>query len=347
MSAGSAPSGGAAMSTDAPLLKVQGLSKHYEVGATFKRRTLVAVDSIDFTLSRGETLAIVGESGSGKSTVARTIVRLVEPTSGVVELNGEDLTSLKRSELSQKYRRIQMVFQDPNSSLNPRMTVGQIISEPLRLHLHLDAAARDERSRELVSLVGLNPEHLRRLPHQLSGGQRQRVGIARAIAVEPDVVILDEPTSSLDVSVRAQILDLLRSLQERLNLAYLFISHDLHVVRNFAHRVAVMYLGSVVESGSTADVFRDPVHPYTKALLSAAPIAQWGAQPERLHLRGEIPSPVDLPAGCRLAERCPFVQPSCREERPALLEIGNGHAVACPPLSNDRHLVAHGPSPTL
>jgi oligopeptide/dipeptide ABC transporter ATP-binding protein len=331
---------------DGPLLVVRGLTKHYSVGRAFTPKTLTAVDHIDFTLRRGETLALVGESGSGKSTVARTIVRLVEPSSGEVELDGEDLTALKRAELAKRYRRIQMVFQDPNSSLNPRMTVEQVLAEPLKLHLGLRGAARSSRIRELVGLVGLQDEHLHRLPHQLSGGQRQRVGIARAIAVEPQVVILDEPTSSLDVSVRAKILELLRDLQERLDLAYLFISHDLHVVRGFAHRVAVMYLGGIVESGDTDRVFADPVHPYTRALLSAAPIAQWGRQPDRLQLLGEIPSPVDLPPGCRLADRCPYAEATCRVQRPDLVELDAGHAAACPVMSKQRQLVAGVRPPT-
>ena len=315
------------MSEAGAILQVRDLHKVFPVEGG---RRLVAVDGVTLDVAAGETVALVGESGSGKSTVARCIVRLIEPSSGDVTIDGQAIVPLPVKALPAIYRRIQMVFQDPNASLNPRMNVRQVLEEPLRLHLDLPAPERATRVRELVEMVGLTAVHLDRYPHELSGGQRQRVGIARAIAVSPDIVILDEPTSSLDVSVRGQILDLLLDLQRRLNLAYLFISHDLQVVQHIADRVAVMYLGGIVEIGPTADVFRDPQHPYTRALLSAAPIAQWGAKRTRVRLAGEISSAIDPPDACRLVGRCPLAQPSCSAGKPALIDIGNAHAVACP-----------------
>lgn len=315
------------MSRPGAALQVRGLRKHYRVAGG---GTLVAVDGVDLNLEPGETLALVGESGSGKSTVARCIVRLVEPTAGDIEVDGTSMRPLNPVELARMYRRVQMVFQDPNGSLNPRMTVGQVLEEPLRLHLQLNRTARGMRVRELVGLVGLTDAYLERYPHELSGGQRQRVGIARAIAVQPGLIILDEPTSSLDVSVRGQVIALLRDLQRRLGLSYLFISHDLQVVRHVADRVAVMYLGSIVEIGPTEAVFRDPQHPYTRALLSAAPVAEWGVKRTRLRLAGEITSPIDPPDACRLVGRCPFEQSSCSAGRPLLIGVGGDHAVACP-----------------
>jgi oligopeptide/dipeptide ABC transporter ATP-binding protein len=309
------------------ILQVRDLHKIFPVEGG---RRLVAVDGVTIDVAAGETLALVGESGSGKSTVARCIVRLIEPSSGEVVIDGLSVVPLPTKRLAGVYRRIQMVFQDPNASLNPRMSVRQVLDEPLRLHLALSGAERAERVRELVEMVGLTPAHLARYPHELSGGQRQRVGIARAIAVSPDIVILDEPTSSLDVSVRGQILDLLLDLQKRLNLAYLFISHDLQVVQHVADRVAVMYLGGIVETGPVAEVFRDPKHPYTRALLSAAPVAQWGVTRKRLRLAGEITSAIDPPDACRLAGRCPLAQPSCSAAKPPLIDLGRSHAVACP-----------------
>ncbi len=309
------------------VLQVRGLRKHFPVAGG---RSLVAIGGVDLDVVAGQTLALVGESGSGKSTVARCIARLIEPDGGDVSIDGTSLLRLDPVSLSRIYRRIQMVFQDPNASLNPRMTVRRMLHEPLRLHLGMGRVQREDRARELIGMVGLTPAHLDRYPHELSGGQRQRVGIARAIAVQPDIVILDEPTSSLDVSVRGQILDLLTELQRKLDLAYLFISHDLQVVRHVADRVAVMYLGVIVEAGPTDAVFRDPRHPYTRALLSAAPVAKWSAARPRLRLVGEISSPIDPPDACRLVGRCPLEQPSCRQGRPALVDAGFGHQVACP-----------------
>ena len=275
-------------------------------------------------------MALVGESGSGKSTIARCIVRLIEPTAGEVLVAGTYMRPLDPAGLARAYRDIQMVFQDPNASLNPRMTVGQAIEEPLLLQLRLDRAARVARARTLADRVGLGAGHLARYPHELSGGQRQRVGIARALAAEPKVLLLDEPTSSLDVSVRGQILALLQELQRDLGLAYLFITHDLQVVRHVAHRVMVLYLGGVVETGPTQDVFRAPVHPYTRALLSAAPVAEWGVKRSRLRLHGEIGSPIDPPDACRLVGRCPLEQPGCRRAKPPLLRVGPSQDAACP-----------------
>lgn len=313
--------------TDYVVLRTEQLRRHFPVVGG---RRLVAVDGVDLTLHAGETLAIVGESGSGKSTVARCIVRLVEPSGGEVWINGRPVLPLGPASMTSLYREVQMVFQDPNSSLNPRLSVRQTLHEPLRLHLKMSADRRERRTRELLEMVGLAAAHLDRYPHELSGGQRQRVGIARALAAEPNVVILDEPTASLDVSVRGQVLALLRRLQRELKLAYLFISHDLQVVRHMADRVTVMYLGGIVETGPTEAVFRQPAHPYTRALLSAAPVATWGARPERLRLAGEIGSPIDPPDTCRLVGRCPLEQPACSAARPPLLEIGEGHRAACP-----------------
>lgn len=321
---------------DYPILQARNLTKHFPVGGG---RKLLAVDGVTFDLVRGKTLALVGESGSGKSTVARCIVRLVEPTGGDVWIDGMSILGLDPFALARMYKRIQMVFQDPNGSLNPRMTVRQVVDEPLKLHLKMGRAEREDRARELMGLVGLGTAHLDRYPHELSGGQRQRVGIARAIAAKPDMVILDEPTSSLDVSVRGQILDLLLDIQQKLNLAYLFISHDLQVVQHVADRVAVMYLGGIVETGPTEMVFGNPRHPYTRALLSAAPVARWGVKRTRLRLAGEISSPVDPPDACRLVGRCPLEKPSCSEKRPPLVDIGNDHAVACPIVTSEKPIL--------
>jgi len=310
-----------------PLLQVRDLRKVFPVEGG---RKLVAVDGVDLEIKAGETLALVGESGSGKSTVARCIVRLVEPSGGDVSIGGDSILGLQPSRLAGIYRRIQMVFQDPNASLNPRMTVRQVLEEPLKLQLYMLHSERAARVKELIGMVGLDASHLARYPHELSGGQRQRVGIARAIAVSPDIVILDEPTSSLDVSIRGQILDLLLDLQRRLQFAYLFITHDLQVVQRVADRVAVMYLGGIVETGPTASLFADPKHPYTRALLSAAPIARWGVKRTRTRLSGEISSAIDPPDACRLAGRCPLAQASCSAAKPPLIDIGDGRSVACP-----------------
>lgn len=322
-----------------PVLNVIDLHKEFRVKRGGRARVLTAVDSVSVDIVAGETVALVGESGSGKSTAARCIARLIEPTSGFIAIDGRDLDGLTHRALSRAYGDIQMVFQDPNSSLNPRMTVRAILHEPLRLHTAMTKEERDARALELLEAVGLGGEHLDRYPYQLSGGQRQRVGIARAIAVNPKVLLLDEPTASLDVSVRGHVLALLKRLQRELDMAYLFISHDLEVVRRIADKVLVMYLGGIVEAGSTEDVFERPRHPYTRALLAAAPSLEPPRDPgvasDRFRLAGEIPSPFDVGRGCRLAGRCPFVQDGCREQRPELIDVSATHAVACPVVLNE------------
>jgi oligopeptide/dipeptide ABC transporter ATP-binding protein len=319
---------------EAPVLTVSNLRKTFRVRGGGRSLTLTAVDGIDLELSAGETVAIVGESGSGKSTVARCVTRLLEPTSGEVTLSGKSLTSVPKRDLWKSYADLQMVFQDPNSSLNPRMTIQQTLEEPLRLHTDLDRDARHLQARQLLEDVGLSPSLLDRYPRQLSGGQRQRIGIARALAVNPKVLILDEPTASLDVSVRGEVLDLLKRVQTERGLAYLIISHDLEVVRRVADRTLVMYLGAVVEQGPTAEVLERPTHPYTRALLSSAAIAEYGRSKTRFRLNGEITSPVDLPAGCRLSPRCPLAEPSCLVSPPATIAITPRHLVACPVVVN-------------
>lgn len=311
-----------------PVLTVSGLVKRYPL----RRRggVLTAVDGVDLEVRPGETVALIGESGSGKSSVARCIARLVEPTAGRVVLGGQDISALRRRDLWRAYGDVQMVFQDPMSSLNPRSTARQTIEEPLRLHTDLDRAARAATVDDLLDQVGLSRELAGRYPRQMSGGECQRVAIARAIAVDPKILLLDEPTASLDVSVRGHILDLLARLQAERGLAYLFISHDLQVVRHIADRVLVMYLGSILEEGAAADVFEHPTHPYTRALLSAAPVAEYGRRPERLRLRGEIPSATDLPPGCRLASRCPLAMSACSNAPPAPVAVSAGHVVRCP-----------------
>jgi oligopeptide/dipeptide ABC transporter ATP-binding protein len=313
-----------------PILTVSGLRKEFHIRSRGVPKTLTAVDGVSFQIEPGKTVALVGESGSGKSTVARCIARLIAPSSGEVVLAGVSLGAMSRRALREARGDLQMVFQDPLASLNPRMTVRATLEEPLRLHSELDRRERTARVARLLNDVGLPDTVLGRYARQLSGGQRQRVGIARALAVEPKVIVLDEPTASLDVSVRGQVLELLRRLQEERNLAYLFISHDLALVRAFSERVLVLYLGGVVEEGLTAEIFADPMHPYTRALLSAATVPEYGRVKERLRLSGEIPSPIDLPSGCRLASRCPLVEGPCSTSVPPLLATSGTHLVACP-----------------
>jgi peptide/nickel transport system ATP-binding protein/oligopeptide transport system ATP-binding protein len=304
------------------------LVKRYPLRA--RRGVLTAVDGIDLEARPGETVALIGESGSGKSSVARCIARLVEPTAGEIVVAGHDVTAAAKADVWRCYGDLQMVFQDPPSSLNPRMTARQTIEEPLRLHTSLDRPARARAVDDLLGQVGLRRDLGDRYPRQLSGGECQRVAIARAVAVDPKVLLLDEPTASLDVSVRGHILDLLARLQAERDLAYLFISHDLEVVRHIADRVLVMYLGSILEEGPAADVFERPTHPYTRALLSAAPVAEYGPRPPRLRLAGEIPSPTNLPRGCRLASRCPLALEACSNAPPPPIVVSPGHAVRCP-----------------
>ena len=314
------------------LLEAEDLVKHFPAErSVFGRPTafVKAVDGVSFSVEAGETLALVGESGCGKSTLSRLVLRLIEPDSGRVRFEGRDLLTLDAGALRAFRRRAQIIFQDPYASLNPRMTVGQILTEPLALHALVPPARRRDRVGELLRLVGLEPRFARRYPHEFSGGQRQRIAIARALAVEPKLIICDEPVSALDVSIRSQILNLLRDLQQRLGLAYIFVSHDLAVVKHIADRVAVMNLGRIVESADTQALFATPRHPYSRALLSAIPVPKPQAERRRMLLQGELPSALNPPSGCRFHTRCPFVIERCRIDEPQLEADGTGHATAC------------------
>ncbi len=305
----------------APLLQVRNLSKRFAARSNWYGRTTAhvsAVDDISFDLSAGETLGLVGESGCGKSTTGRLVLRLIDPSDGSIRYDARDITSLGGEALRSLRRELQLVFQDPYASLNPRMTVNDILSEPLMLHGLVPPGRRAERVAELLRLVGLRPDHARRYPHEFSGGQRQRVGIARALAVEPRLIVCDEAVSALDVSVQAQVLNLLRDLQRKLGLAYIFIAHDLAVVRHIADRVAVMYLGRIVEIAPTRQLFSQPRHPYTRALLSAIPVPDPGADRQRSILAGDVPSPIDPPSGCRFHTRCTFATALCSQQAPVL-----------------------------
>ncbi|MHB9859289.1 ABC transporter ATP-binding protein [Streptomyces sp. YIM S03343] len=313
------------IATAEPILEVSGLVKHYPLtqGILFKKQigAVKAVDGVDFTLGRGETLGIVGESGCGKSTVAKMLVNLERPTAGSIRYKGEDVTELSGRALKAVRRNIQMVFQDPYTSLNPRMTVGDIIGEPYEIHP--EAAPKGDRRRkvqDLLDVVGLNPEYINRYPHQFSGGQRQRIGIARGLALRPEVIVADEPVSALDVSVQAQVINLMDRLQNDFELSYVFIAHDLSIVRHISDRVAVMYLGRIVEIGTDTEIYEHPTHPYTQALLSAVPVPDPGAreQRERIILAGDVPSPTHIPSGCRFRTRCWKAQERCAVEVPLL-----------------------------
>jgi len=320
------------------LLEVRDLRKHFPVrGGLFDRvrGQVRAVDGVSFTIARGGTLGLVGESGCGKSTLSRALLRLVEPTSGTVRLGGLDVTALPRSELRAARKRMQIVFQDPFASLNPRMTAGEMIAEALAIHGLARGARARERVAGLLTDVGLTPDHASRHPHEFSGGQRQRIGIARALAVEPELLVLDEPVSALDVSVQAQIVNLLVDLQARHGLTYLFVAHDLSVVEHVSDHVAVMYLGRIVEFAPAAELFRAPRHPYTRALLAAVPVSDPARRSRRVVLEGEVPSPADPPPGCAFHPRCALTRQggtleACRAAVPALRELAPGHTAACP-----------------
>lgn len=314
------------------LLEVNDLCKHYPIRKGLFSRVsgyVYAVDGISFTINEGETLGLVGESGCGKSTVGRTILKLIEPTRGEIILRGERIDELSRSQMRPYRKQIQAVFQDPYSSLNPRMRSADIVSEPLRNYESLSKIEGRERVAALFERVGLRPDQMLRFPHEFSGGQRQRLGIARALSVQPKLIMLDEPVSALDVSVQAQVINLLEELQHEFKVSYLFVAHDLAVVKHISHRVAVMYLGRIVELAPTKELFARPSHPYTEALLSAVPVPDPKYQRKQIVLGGDVPSPINRPAGCHFHTRCPYVQERCKVEEPRLEEITPGHSVAC------------------
>jgi oligopeptide transport system ATP-binding protein len=314
------------------LLEIRDLKKHFPVGeGLFSRHRgmIKAVDGVSLSVEEGETLGIVGESGCGKSTLGRTILRLLEPTSGEVYFQGKNLLALSQRELRNARRQMQIIFQDPYASLNPRMRVGDIVGEGLEIHKLAKGRAKRDRVVELLHQVGLREDHYNRYPHEFSGGQRQRIGIARALAVNPKFIVCDEPVSSLDVSIQAQIINLLQELQERMHLTYFFISHDLRVVEHISHRVAIMYLGKIVEIAKSDTIYQDAKHPYTRALLSAVPIADTSRKKERTVLQGDVPSPVHPPSGCSFHPRCPHREPVCDQKEPPLEFAADGHGVAC------------------
>ncbi|MBI5179314.1 MAG: dipeptide ABC transporter ATP-binding protein [Nitrospinae bacterium] len=320
------------MGTQSALLEARSLKVHFPMRAGFFSRpsgAIRAVDDVSFSVAPGETLGLVGESGCGKTTLGRAVLRLVEPSAGEVMLDGHNILALKKEELRAARKRMQIIFQDPWSSLNPRMTAGRIIAEPLQIHGVAKGKELWERVAELMAQVGLRPEQMRRYPHEFSGGQRQRIGIARAVALNPSFIVADEPVSALDVSVQAQVLNLLMDLKEKFGMAYLFISHDLSVIRHISDRVAVMYLGKIVEEAPRDELFKNPLHPYTRALLSALPVPDPQTRRKTIMLSGDLPSPANPPPGCYFHTRCPLKETRCMEHIPQLKTVSNGHKVAC------------------
>ena len=315
-----------------PLLQVDALKKHFPVRKGLLRRTVgqvYAVDDVSFTIASGETLGLVGESGCGKTTVGRTILRLIEPTAGAIRIEGHDITHLGKSDLRPYRQQMQIIFQDPFSSLNPRMRAGDIVGEPLRIHGTSSRKARRERVAQLFDRVGLRRAQMDNYPHQFSGGQRQRIGVARALALNPKLIICDEPVSALDVSIQAQVINLLMDLQRDMQLSYLFISHNLAVVEHISHRIAVMYLGRIVEYTDKTTLFTKPLHPYTEALLAAVPVPDPAIKRVKRVVQGDVPSPLKPPSGCHFHTRCPYVMARCKIESPVLREVEPGHQVAC------------------